>query len=252
MKKSCTAICLLFIALLSIYSEPVVPRSSEATFKIKAFKIGLDPTEGVEMVITDAVPGMGDNYNVIGDVFPLDSILNDLLDSAPDMTEEDVNHRSVFSFRVAGNIPGKFTVEITLNSLQLDLDENGTMDDSRKTDFYDIHTAYRFAYPNFTFQGANSTTITDEDGKKKYEIKEVTGESKNETGIVTCAQSETLKKVFEVTAPDGITTIPDIWIARCAVAMTISSNGKTEVLSGYADAHEGRYLSQVTVKLTKD
>lgn len=205
---------IIFILLLVMSASYAVDLSS-TTFEIAAYKVG---APYFQITITDAI---NEDLDVLDNPYTEEGIDTGNYDeiNLTEHVEELISEsKIIFSYRVVGNLSGKYSIGMTFGSLT---DGTNTITSS-------------YGLRNYTeiFQSTSSNTAAS--GSTTYTIK---------PGSPSGDSSSSLSYSWEITpsAADGV-TIP-VWIARGAVAMEINQQS-------YKAAPLGTYTSLVTVTLT--
>lgn len=210
----------------------------EAKLTIKGYKIGVEDYANV--IITDAIT---ESLSVIGDEGELDvtNHVQELLGtiSSSDTSSNTANsdnfysEQVVFSYRVAGNTPGNYSIELVFSDLVHEKIENSTI----KAEYDLGNLSYSFAdiaSSQYTENGITYTIAAPSDTTTK--------------NIKTAVPSEGKKQIisyWNVSATDtSLGTVP-VWIHRGAVAMTIS----TDYSSSGGTLPVGTYRATVEVTL---
>lgn len=208
-----------FVTLLQIViAEPV-----EKSFEIRAYRI--DPTKYMNIEITDALPS---RYSLVsnGEILDFTEYLTKYIGQVTESeTEEDYislfSEHVIFSYRVAGNDAGTYSIQLTFNPFS---DDNGQYVSA----FFEIgNISYIYSQTN------NDETSA---GERIYETVNSDGSENETVSVDSTNTSGTIKKTWIVEADDLE------WVARGAIGLNIDE--KT-----YKNASNGTYSSPVTVKL---
>ena len=236
-RKLLSILLLLLIpfTILSAVDAEDQDLEKEATLRISGYKIGTD--DYAEIVITDAIT---ESLNVISNNGEID-ITNHVYDLIGSISESDSssanvatnssNFRSdqvVFSYRVAGNSLGNYTLTLTLGDLK-HVSANST-----------IETEYDLGNLSYSFLDVSSEEITE--GDSTYSIG-ING-TNDKFSVPSLNGNSFIISNWKVVLNDTDSSGPcPVWIHRGAIAMTISSSYLGSTLP------TGDYKAKVEVKL---
>lgn len=226
MKRVLSILLIIFMILPLFALDENIDPSADNVLNIKGYKVGED--DYMKIVITDAISESldvldrpdGENRDAIN--------VSDHIDNLLGTTGADFNSlRSVFSYRVVGNITGSFRIDMTFNPL-MNTAEGGT---------HTIGATYALGSLSYTFPEISSQS----DGQ--YTIASTSGE-KNELQADPSGTNNTLASYWSVTPRSENATTQYPWSHRGTVAMTISE-------SDYSNENipVGTYTALVEVKL---
>ena len=226
------AICLITLMIIIFPCYSAV--SDEVQLEIKAYKLG-GKEEFIELTITDALSGSLNIVEGTSDVSTTNQARLDISDYIEDFlgrlpsaeTTSDLYGGILFSYRLDGNLPGNYDIDITLSSFKKD---GGS----------DIVNAYfGLVNENVIFNGTSKT-----ESAGGFSISRVDEANDDEWGVTSGETKASLHTGVSITSPAGAgKTTDDIWIARGAVYSIISSGE-------YESASNGEYISDVTVTIT--
>lgn len=226
MKRVLSILLVMFMIFPLFALDENIDPSADNILNIKGYKVGED--DYMKIVITDAISESldvldrpdGENRDAIN--------VSDHIDNLLGTTGADFNSlRSVFSYRVVGNITGSFRIDMTFNRL-MNTAEGGT---------HTIGATYALGSLSYTFPEISSQS----DGQ--YTIASTSGE-KNELQADPSGTNNTLTSYWSVTPRSENATTQYPWSHRGTVAMTISE-------SAYSNENipVGTYTALVEVKL---
>ena len=206
-------------ALTALFAADSTTEAETETLIIKAFKVNSSNTSP-EFVITDSLPSSLDvikNGDEIDVTDYLEYYLGDDIKKISNFSEQ-----IIFSYRVAGAQLGAYEISFDIS--------NFTNNSNRQ-----INAGFQLGNINYIF--SDSAMSVDE--TESFEIKE----NSHTSGVVTTTESGSayLNTSWEISpiSGAGATSSPSQWIARGAVAMTISN-------SDYGEAPMDEYTSSVT------
>lgn len=204
-------------ALTALFAADSTTEAETETLIIKAFKVNSSNTSP-EFVITDSLPS---SLDVIknGDEIDVTDYLEYYLGDVKEIS--NFSEQIIFSYRVAGAQLGAYEISFDIS--------NFTNNSNRQ-----INAGFQLGNINYIF--SDSAMSVDE--TESFEIKE---KSHTSEVVTTESGSAYLNTSWEISpiSGAGATSSPSQWIARGAVAMTISN-------SDYSDAPMDEYTSSVT------
>lgn len=226
MKRVLSILLIIFMILPLFALDENIDPNADNVLNIKGYKVGED--DYMKIVITDAISESldvldrpkEDNRDAIN--------VSDHIDNLLGTTGADFNSlRSVFSYRVVGNITGSFRIDMTFNPL-MNTAEGGT---------HTIGATYALGSLSYTFPEISSQS----DGQ--YTIASTSGEE-NILQADPSGTNNTLTSYWSVTPRSENATTQYPWSHRGTVAMTISE-------SDYSNENipVGTYTALVEVKL---
>ena len=231
---------ILLTILLSISLSLFATEVQKASFDVIAYKASSSEssTPFVRMAIVDALSGEVDDIDET-EGLDLSSDIDTFLSQSDitTTTTTDITNRTIFSYRVTGNYPGKYTVSISFEGGFKPVDT--TSSSSVDFAYYLWHTRYGFT-DYMTHQGSS---YTDSSGVT-YALTESTGTTTGNTSDSTLA---TLTESWTFTISDSSISVIDFdsWISRGIISIALKK-------SEYAAADYGEYRTTATVALTFD
>lgn len=222
MRKSTLILLILFSFVFSLFAIEYDVNDSNV-LNLRGFKVG------EEDYLTIAITAVDDRELVDSsgpsvespDFINISNDINDLLGTVASNTSFD-RDKIVFSYRVAGNTTGNYSISLVFTSLTNDNDVTKV-----------IETVYNLGNLSYSFPDAASSTSSG------YTIAQSAG---NTNTLISLPGDSGLISYWSVTPQSSVAT--PMWIHRGSVAMTISS-------STYSDSSTpvGSYRANVEVRL---